>query len=172
MKKNIVLLIAFLVVILGVNSVYAISESQLKTKLTQSYEINGGKYYIGSELKVLAERYLDQYDVSEADCDYIAERIDLAVDILRNAGVVDARKLSAGEKNQLKKLVSEINANTSVKATVTKDAVVIYDENGNVFAEANRLVKQTDNNTNIMILAACLIAFTGIALIIRQARNN
>ena len=61
------------------------SEAELKAKLTATYTIGNDKYAIGNDIKVLAERYLDQYEVSETDCDYIAKKIDEAVKDIEEA---------------------------------------------------------------------------------------
>ena len=77
--------------------------------------------------------------------------------------------------NQLKALVSDVNTNTSVHATVMNGAVVIYAPSGEVFAEVSRLVKQTDEKTNtIAIIAgvAVLITIAGVALVVKQVKSN
>ncbi len=175
MKRIILTLFMVFVAVLGIKTVSAMSETDLKAKLTQTYTIGGEKYWIGNDIKVLAERYLDQYEVSETDCDYIAKKIDEAVKILQAAGVADASKLSNADKDKLKALVSDISANTSVKATVTRGSVVIYDAEGEVFAEVSALVKQTDSSVSTIAIVAgvaFLITIAGVALVVRQVKNS
>ena len=175
MKKVLLSLITVFALVIGMASVSAMTEAELKTKLTQAYTINGEKYWIGSDLKVLAERYLDQYEVSETDCDYISGKIDAAIQVLQNAKKADARELSNAEKEQLKALVSDVNANTSVKATVTRGSLVVFTPSGEVFAEVNHLVKQTDAGVSTITIVAgvaILITLAGAALVVRQVKHN
>ena len=132
MKKLSYLLIVALLFV-GVVRVNALSEDALKEALTQTIEINGTKVSVDDGTKAAIERYLNQYDVSEADADYINQRINTAISILKSEGQTDFKKLSSSAKSRLKALVEEVSSNTSVKATVTNGSVVVYDANGDVF---------------------------------------
>ena len=74
MKKLGYLLFAVLLFV-GVVKVNAMSEEDLKKALTQTIEINGTKVSIDDATKTAIERYLNQYEVSSSDADYINERI-------------------------------------------------------------------------------------------------
>lgn len=174
MKK---FLITFLVVnvLLGVLGVSAMSESKLLEKLTAKYDINGTTFQLSESNKVLAKRYLDQNEVSSSDADYIAGKIDEAIAAMKASGVKDFSnfsKLPADLKSKLKKLVQDVASNTSVKATVTKGSVVIYNADGSVFADITGLVKNTGSNLNIVVPAAILVVALGAFVLVKNVKAN
>ena len=172
MKKIFVLMLIISYYIIGMKIAYAMTEKELLDKLTASYVVNGEKYSVPGDIKVLAERYLSQYEVSSEDADYISDRIDEAVSIIQKNGKVDFRQMSMSTKEQLKALVEKVSANTSVKATVMKNSIIIYTPSGEKFAEVDRLVKQT-GNTNItsIIILSLFIVLVG-TLFLKKEMNN
>jgi len=175
MKKILSVTLIAICLFVGVKSVSAVSEADLKTKLTQTITVNGEKYSVANDIKVLAERYLNQYEVSDKDCKYISDKIDEAIKIIQAAKTVKASEMSKSTKNQLKALVADVSSNTSVKATVTKNALVIYDKDNKVFAEVTELVKQTGSETNtiaIVASVAALITVVGAYLVVRKVKSN
>ncbi len=164
-----------LVMFFAVVTVKAMTEDQLYDALTQTVEINGTKYTVDEATKNHIKMYLNQFDVSSADCDYINTRINKAINILKSEGTADASKLSASAKQQLKDLVAEIRENTSVKASVTDGAVVIYDNEGEVFFEVTKLVKQTGIETSTTAIIASIslvIVAAGALLVGRQVKHS
>lgn len=162
-------------IIIATVNVKAISESELLTKLTATYDINGYQFHLSESDKALAKRYLDENNVSSKDADYIAAKIDEAVKILRNSNAKDLSdfsKLPANTKSQLKALVKDIASNTSVKATVTKGSIVIYNEDGSIFAEMSNLVKETGSNMYVIPAIALLIVIVSIAVINQKLRKT
>ena len=171
MKKLLSVLIA-VALFAGITNVSAMSENELKNKLTATYSINGNKVSLSTSDKVLAERYLNVEDVSESDADYIAKKIDEAVSIVRKSGE-DARSfkdLSKATRTKLKALVADISANTSVKASVSEGSVLIYGSDGKLFAEVTGLVKQTGANYTVAIIAS-IITILGAALVLVEAKR-
>ena len=174
MKKLCVLLFAALLFV-GVTRVDAISEDELKDALTQTIEINGTKVSVDDATKVAIERYLNKYNVSSSDADYIKARIDTAISILKSEGQTEFSKLSQSAKNRLKALVVEISDHTSVKATVTNGSVVILDEDGDTFYEVDHLVKQTGSSVTLTAVLAgvsVLIVAAGACLVVKQVKEN
>lgn len=160
--------------LIAVIHVNAMSESELLTKFTSSYDINGYKFHLSESDKVLVKRYLDENEVSAKDADYIAGKIDEAIKILRDSGVTDLSNLSklpSSTKSKLKALVTDIASNTSVKATVNKGAVVIYNKDGSVFAEMTKLVKDTGSNMYVIPALAILIVAAGAFVIVRKPKE-
>ena len=175
MKKIFTLLLAVSCLILGIKNTYAITESELEQKITKTYLINGEKYSIGNDIKVLAKRYFDQYDISSKDADYIAERIDEAVKIIQESGKSNFKDFKKETKEQLKALVEKVSANTSVKATVLKNSVIIYSPNGEKFAEVDKLVKQTgytDIVSIVIVTISLFIILAGLFFIKRDINNE
>ena len=163
----------FVFVLFGLVHVRAMSESKLLEKLTASYDINGYSFQLSESDKVLVKRYLDQYDVSSKDADYISNKVDEAISAMRKSGVKDFssfKNLPSSLKSELKSLVSDVASNTSVKATVSKGNVVIYNSDGTVFAEMNYLVKNTGSNLSIVV-ASLSIIFSVCALVLVKKVN-
>ncbi len=174
MKKLSYLLLAVFLFV-GVLKVDALSEEKLKEALTQTIDINGSKWSVDSSTKVAIERYLNQYDVSEAHADYINERINTAISIIKSEGQTDFSKLSASAKQRLRDLVVEISDHTSVKATVTNGSVVVLTPNGETFYEVDHLVKQTGSSmttTAIVTAVSFVIVAAGACLVVKQVKEN
>ena len=159
----------------GINTVSAMSEADLQKKLTQSFTIAGQKVGVATDTKVLVERYLKENEVSSKDADYIASKIDEAIAILKAEGKTDFSKLSTSTKTKLKSLVSDISSNTSVKASVKKNALIIYNADGTVFAEVSKLVKQTGRETSqivALVSIAGVVVVAGAYLVVRQVKTS
>lgn len=173
MKKILMtLLVCILFLTVGVK---AMSEKDLLGKLTGSYDINGVTFQLSESDKALAKRYLDQNEVSSKDAEYIASKVDEAISLMRKAGVKDFSdfsKLPKSLKNDLKKLVQDVASNTSVKATVTKGKVVIYNADGTVFAEMSKLVKNTGSDFQIIPLVALFVSIIGIVVVYKNVKAN
>ena len=172
MKKILITLLVFALFLTGAR---AMSESDLLAKLTASYDINGFTFQLSGGDKALAKRYLDENEVSSKDADYIAGKIDEAISLMRKSGAKDFSdfsKLPSSLKSSLKKLVQDVASNTSVKATVTKGKVVIYNADGTVFAEMSKLVKNTGSEFEIIPLVALFVSFVGIVLVYKNVKAN
>ena len=174
MKKILVLLLMVSCFLVGMKSTYAMTEKELLKKITKSYEVNGEKYSVDEDTKVLAKRYLDSYEVSSKDADYIAARIDEAVKIIQKSGKTNFKDFDKDTKEQLKALVEKVSSKTSVKATVVKYSVVVYTPDGKKFAEVDKLVKQTGdtNIINAVIVSISLFIILAGTLYIKRESNN
>ena len=175
MKKLSFILFAVLMVF-GLTHVKAMTEDELYNALTQTIQINGADWSVDASTKTYIQRYLNQYDVSSSDADYINDRINTAISILQSEGTGDFKKLSSSAKTRLKNLVSEISANTSVKASVTNGSLVVYEPGSStVFYEVSKIVKQTGNETNMTAIIAgisILILAAGSVLVVKQVKQN
>lgn len=177
MKKIAYVLLAVLLMF-GVTRVNAMSEDELYDVLTKKYTIGGKEWGVSDELKVQIQRYLDEFEVSEAHADYIASKVNEAISILKGEGTADVDKLSTKAKNDLKAIVDDISDNTSVKATVTNGGVVIKNPNtGADFytSEADDIVKYTGSTNSIVAIVAgisLLIVAAGSVLVVKQVKEN
>ncbi len=172
MKKLIALVLVGFLFFAGVNSVSAMSEADLKAKFEETLTLNGDKYGLSSGVIVLVERYLNEYEVSAEDADYIAERIDKAKGIIEKDGHAKFADFSEDTKKQLKTLVDEIDRKTSVSARCTKGSVIVEDKDGKTFAEVTELVKQTGSETSTIALMSSIsliIVLAGTALLGKKA---
>lgn len=175
MKRIIVVVLAVISLFVGLKTTNALSEEKLKEKMNQVFTVGNAKYKLTEDTKILLERYLNTYDLSETDAQYISDRYDEAVSIIQKAGNVDFKNLPTATKNELKALVEKVSANTSVKATVTKGSVVVYKPDGGVFAEVTKPIKQTGSETNTVAIVASLaflVTVAGAALVVRQVKSN
>lgn len=172
--KKLSLFTLIAVLFLGMN-VYAMTESELKDKLTQTITVGSDKYSLSDGDKVLVERYLNENEVSSADADYINERINTVISIIQGQGNANFKNYPTSVKNQLKALVTEVSGNTSVKATVTNGSVIVYNGDGSTFAEITGLVKQTGSETSKTAIIAgisILIVAVGACLVIKQVKTS
>ena len=107
--------------------------------------------------------------------EYIADRVNEAVDIIKASGKSSTKDLSAATKTQLKGLVEKVSANTSVKATVQGNNVVVYKPDGGVFASIDKPIKQTGSESSIVALIASvsfLITVAGACLVVKQVKTS
>ena len=172
MKSLITLVIAGVIGITGVN---AMSESELQNVLTKPYVINGVTYQATTSEKAQIERYLAQNNVSEEDADYIAKKVNEAVEIITKSGVKVANlsELPTNVKNQLKSLATDITANTDIKLTVNKGSITVYNIDGTVFGEITSvLIKQTDNSVAIIASIALIVTVVGAFMVVRQVKSK
>ena len=173
MKKIMFFLVALFI---GLVSVSAMTESELEEKLTKKYTVNGVVWEATDSQKVLCKRYLDQYEVSSKDADYISDKFDEAMAIIKASGVTNLYKLSRADKDKIIALVADVSANTSVKASITKGTLVVYvPGSSDVFAKEqifpkNGAVVQTSDNVTIAV--AGLVSVLGIAIALRKIRAN
>ena len=161
MKKFLFLFVAVLLTTVSVN---AMSKDELKDKLTKSYTINGVTYSLNNGDANMVKSYLEQNEVSESDCDYIA------------AQVTDLSKLSTSTKNELKALVNNVGANTKVPVSINNGKLFVgyvdeptkafYNDKVNVKTD----VKYTDGN--LVITIASVVAIIGIATIAVKAKKQ
>ncbi len=160
----------------GIISVNAMTESELEAKLTKSYTINGATFKASDSQKVLIKRYLDQYEVTNNEADYISNKIDEAKNILQASGKGSFNNLSRADKDKIIALCTDISSNTSVKVTINKGKLVVYVPGTNdIFYSApvnpaNGDVVQTSDTLTVAI--AGVISVLGIAIAVRKIRAN
>lgn len=173
MKKVLFLFVAVLLTTVSVN---AMSKDELKDKLTKSYTINGVTYKLEAGNANMVKTYLEQNEVSEADCDYIASQVDKAVEIVKNANVTDLSKLSTSSKNELKALVNNVGADTKVPVSIKNGKLFVGYVNEPEKAFFNDKVNvKTDvkyTNGNLVITIASVVAVIGIATIAVKAKKQ
>ena len=164
MKKCSMLLLVALAMFGFSVSANAITEDELASKLTATYDVNGNEISLRDTEKVLVEQYLAKNEISESDADYIAGKVDEAIAILRNANVTNVNDLSTADKNKLVALVSDISDNTAIKATVLSGGVLsIQNIDGTEFARVTKeAIRQT--GTNNVLLITGVISLVGLAI--------
>jgi len=172
MKKFLVLLVALS---FGLVSVSAMTEAELKEKLTQSYTVNGVTFQANDQQKTLIETYLNDYDVSSSDADLIYSKLQSALQILENSGKKSFYDLSSSDKNSIIALVSDVTANTSVDAAIVDGKLVVYvpgTSSATVFYKAPvNPIAQTNSNRSVIIAGLGLVSLLGITLAFKKIKN-
>lgn len=163
-----------LVLFLGVVNVKAMTESELKTKMTNGYVVDG-KAVKPSDYQVSEiERYLNKYEVSETDCTFIAEKMDEIYELAKADKAKSFTELSSANKSKVVSIVAEISSKTSVKASLTNDGVLtIFESDGKtVFTKITDkdIAKQTGVNYYVLAFAGFVSVF-GVAYIAKKAFN-
>ena len=173
MKKALVFLFALFV---GTVSVNAMSESKLIEKLSQEIKVNGATYKISDSQKTALEQYLNQYDISSSDADFIAEKFDAAFDVLKNSGKKRFYDMTKAEKQKVKDLVIEVANSTDVDATIIKDNLVVYKPGTtDIFYETpinpvNGDIVQTSRGLTVAI--AGIVSAIGIVIALLVVKNK
>jgi len=154
----------------GITNASAMTESDLLAKLSKTYTINGVDFKAEPEAIVLAEQYLQQYEVSSDDAIYISNKIDEVVNFIENGSATSKETLSNADKKKIIEVVDDISDKTSVKAAIEKGTLVIYNTDGTVFARVTDLVKNTGSNELVVIVSSAIAAL-GIVFIARKMKK-
>mgnify|MGYP004662737527 FL=1 len=176
MKNIRKVLFLFVAVLLTTVNVNAMSKSELETKLTKSYTVNGTTFKLSTGDANKVKSYLEQNEISETDCDYIAAQLDKAIEIVKNSGVKDLSKLSTSSKNEIKALVNNVGANTAVPVSIKNGNLFVgyVDEPTKAFYNDKVDVKTDVKYTsgNIVLTVAASIAVIGIVAIAAKAKKQ
>ena len=173
MKKVLVFLFTLFV---GTMTVSAMSESKLIEKLSQEIKVNGATYKISDSQKTALEQYLNQYDISSAHADIIAEKFDKAFEILKNSGKQRFYDMTKAEKQQVKDLVLEVANSTDIDCTIIKDNLVVYKPGTtDIFYETpinpvNGDIVQTSRGLTVAI--AGIVSAIGIVIALLVVKNK
>jgi len=164
MKKLFLMVIG--VVALVSTNVSAMSESELKAKLTKEYIINGETFKLDNSYVTQLERYLKENEISESDANYIASKIDEAVKVVESGKATTIKELTKSEKDKLQALAADVSDKTEVKVTIEKGAVVtVYNTDGTVFTKVSDPIKYTNDNTAIIVASVALAVIGGAVLV-------
>ena len=174
MKKIIV--VTVLVMSVFMLNVKAMTESELKNKIASGYEVNGEVIKPSEYQLQELDRYLNKYEISAADADFISSKIDEIINIATSSKVKTFTELSSSDKSKIVAIVAEISNKTSVKVTLTNNGVLtIYESDGKTpFTEIKDkdITKQTGTN-NVLLIVASVISVCGICYVAKKAiREN
>lgn len=155
-------------------SVKALTEDGLKEKILGTIEVGGEKYSLSNADKRIVETYLEQNDINETDATYIGGKLDEAITIIQGQGNTNFTNYPQSVKDQLKALVADVSANTSIQATLTKDGLTVRNQDGSDTV-ITKLVKQTgyeSSKTAIIVAISFLIVAVGTGLVIKQVKTS
>lgn len=175
MKKIGGWIILAVIVLFSFIRVDALTSSELKEKLLDTVSIGENTYTLTDSQKVIVERYFNQNAISDSDATYIGERVDSAIRIIKNQGNVDFQNYPQSVKNELKNLVLEINNNTNVKATLTKDGLSLKNFDGSIVI-INGPVKRTGYETSseafLVLLSFVIVITVSSIAFVKKIREN
>ncbi len=160
------------VVLFSAMNVKAMTESELKEKLTKSYTINGETVKASDSQIVEIERYLQKYEVTPEDADYISKKFDEVLKIAQDSKAVSFTDLPGADKKKIVSIVADISDKTSVKATLTEGGTLtIFEKDGKtpftIITDKDNGIKNT-NSTNIILIIASVISLLGVAVVTKQ----
>lgn len=171
MKKRF-LILTLLVAFVGLVNVKAATENDLLNKISQEYVVDGEVVKATSYQVNEAKRYLNKYEVSEEDCDFIIAKIDEIYELAKKDKAKSFTELSSSSKAKAVSIVAEISNKTSVKATLTKNGILtIFESDGKtVFAQIidKDITKQTGSN-NILVITLSIVSLFGIVYVAKKA---
>ncbi len=167
MKKYMGLFLVALVafVCFGFTKASAMTESELRAKMTAVYTFENGKTWTLKQKYVNElDRYLATYEVSAKDADYISGKIDEYVAKRQNGEKMD--------KKAAEDIVDAISNNTNVHAVIRNGQLVILDENGDDFTVVSDPFKKTGSDEMIYIISGVVVAFGILAIATKMKKAN
>ena len=172
------LLVIVVTFLFGLSSVYAMTEDELFSKLTQSYKVNGVTFQVTDSQKTLIERYLKQYDVSSEDADYVVSKMEAVFNVLKESGKKSFYDLSYNDKQRIISLVADVANHTSVDVAIVSGELVVYvpgSQKSEVFYQApvvpNENGEITQTNRTLVFAGLGLFTAIGISLAFRKMKD-
>lgn len=160
--------------LVGTVNVKALNEEGLKEKLFQTINVGGKEYKLTDGDRKIVEDYLDANEISDEHATIIGEKIDAAINIIKGQGNTNFKNYPQNIKDDLKALVDDISNSTSVKASLTKDGLIVKNSDGSNVVISN-LVKQTGYETSktaMIIGLSFIIVAVGAGLVIKQVKTS
>ena len=170
MKKFLVFLVA---VSFGLASASAMTESELKEKLNQSYTVNKSTFKTTDEEKELIARYLDQYEVTSNDADVIWAKLQAVFDVLKKSGKKTFQELSSADKARVVALVGEVDATDSIDCAIVDSRFIVYVPNtnkGKIFYKTP-VTPIAQTNRDLIVAGLGIISVLGMALAFKKIKN-
>ena len=167
MKKlfSLALIAVVSVALFGTTKVSAMSESDLRAKMTAVYTFEGGKTWTLKQKYVNElDRYLATYEISSSDADYIAGKID--------EYVAKRQKGEKMDRQAAEDIVKAISNNTKVKGVIRNGQLVILDENGDDFTVVSNPFKRTGSDEMIYIISGVVVAAGILAIATKMKKAN
>lgn len=178
MKKLSMIALMAVLFLVGATNTNALTESELKAKLSQTITVDGKEVKLSNDNLVLIDRYLKENEISSEDADYIASRVDEAIEIIKENKITDLSNINGSAKSELKSLVTAVSKNTDVKATITDGKITVYNTDGKVFTTVsattsnNTIIKQTGANVSLIVTISAVVIAAGAYVVVRQVKYS
>ncbi len=173
MKKKIFLVIVAILALFTTKNVFAMSEAELTAKVKATYDINGHQLKVPTKYVNLYEDYVDQYELTSEDCQYIADQIDMIVAAAKKNGVTSVKELQTKCAEELRTACANVSANTGVKATILADgrvSVSKYNNPNEIFAIIGVNIATNTGSASLVFIAG-IITLIGASLLVYKIKK-
>ena len=174
MKKIISIVITLLIVMLTIAPVVNAEPGEIN--LPADLYIIGSKYGMTENEKVKIQRYLQENQLSDQDCDRILALAKEADQIMIDHNTTDYKSLPSDVKAQLRSLAVQAADIAGVELEFTSDGINIY-KDGKLIesiteSSVGRLAYTGKNVNSILIISTLAIVALGTIFVVRSKVAN
>lgn len=166
-------LVLVVTLFVGLISVSAMSETDIRNKVGNEFKVNGKIISIPSTYLAQLDSYLAEFELSSSDCDYISSQLDILIEDARQADVSSFEDLYKRCSSTIKAIASNISANTGVKIIVLNNGKLqINKYNSNeIWGIVDTKVITNTNSLNLLYvaLAVTVLGFILLAIKVKKA---
>lgn len=169
MKKFLVFVALF---VFGLTSVSAMTESELKAKLSEEQVINGATFKASDEEKNLIDMYLSQFDITSTDADKIVDAMTYVFNVLKNSGKQRFQDLSSAQKQDITTKIRSLSQEvSSINVDVVNGKFVVYNPNDGSTFYQSKVTPIATTNRSVILAGLGLISVVGLALAFKKVKN-
>lgn len=174
MKKGLfAVLLAVAIMLVGMTNVDAMTEAELQQKFETPIQVGDSTIRIPQYYLNLVADYLNQFEVTAEDCQYVADQMDILIKIAQNEGITTWDEFEKKHPDDIRRACANVSANTGIKATVLSNGKVSiskYNRPNEVFAIINVNLLKNTGSANILYIAG-IITLLGAGLLVSQVRK-
>ncbi len=167
MKKILTIsVIAVMLIIMSVTGVNAVTNADLASTVYSMCS----KYGMTSSDKLKAERYLNDYPVTDPEAESIVANVQKAVNIMEKAGVTDYSQLTEDKKAEIRSLAYTVADILNVELVIKNGRVDVY-KDGKLIESVGKsggTLAYTGNNNLALIISS--IAVIALALVVARKK--
>lgn len=141
MKKTLALITLIIMMILSCTVVKAVTSDELPDVL---YNM-GKKYGVTRDDKTRIERYVNDHEITDAQCNAIVAKLREAVKIMEDENEIDFRKISQEKQNRIKQIMIEAGEIVDVKVVFKNYSIYLYDKDGKLIDVRPVNIKNPNN---------------------------
>lgn len=171
MKKSLFsILVLAAVAIMSVTNVSAMTEAELRTHVKSSYTVGNTTVTVPAEYIKQFEDYLDAFEISSGDCQYIADQLDYLRGVAQRNRVKSASEFEQRCAGDIKDVVAKVSANTGVHATVLSNGklqVSKYNKPNETFVVAGTHIATNTGSASLLYVAGIITALGATLLVFR-----
>ena len=172
-RKILGVFVLFVTLFVGLINVSAMSETELRNKVGNEFNINGKIIEIPATYLAQLDSYLSEFELSSSDCDYISSQLDILISDARQQDVSSFDDLYKRCSSTIKAIASNISANTGVKIIVLNNGklqVNKYNSNEIWGIIDTKIITNTNSMNFLYIaLAVTVLGFILLAIKVKKA---